>query len=394
MKKKVILLLVFIGILRFIIPIFQNRHLYTEPFDPSRYERKYNSSQYMIPQSSKPISDEELLTHAGYQYVLGVNPILINPDHPPLGKYIIGFFTVLFNNNRIVSVVFLLLNISVVITLIYSLTSSPFLTSLGFFFLSFDPMLIDQCLHAPMLDIIQVFFFLLYVYILFLNMKKENKLLALLMGLSLGMLSSIKLYFPALVALTVTLFTYILLKKNTKKILTYLIIVTPTMFFTYAATYFNYFIKTGSFFSFFGVQKWIFLFWQNNSIDRSKVFANIVLLILFNKWKVWWGNIPYLSYDGWSIVWPVFFVLSFGISIFILYQAVLFYLVKSKKTKQMHPLFSPCVFLGIWFIIFFVYLCFIPISPRYLMMLYIPAYILNVLFLPYFFQKAKYEKHR
>ncbi len=68
-----------------------NFYKFTEKFDPKKYENKYNKSQYVISQSKNPISDAELYTYAGYQYIKGKNPLYLNAEHLTLGKYLIGF---------------------------------------------------------------------------------------------------------------------------------------------------------------------------------------------------------------------------------------------------------------------------------------------------------------
>src|SRR3990167_1849764 len=83
--------------------ILQNKKLYTEKFDPKLYEKKYYQSQWVVPNSKNIISDEDLFTYAGYKYIKGLNPILINPETPHLGKYLIGLSIVLFNNQRVMS---------------------------------------------------------------------------------------------------------------------------------------------------------------------------------------------------------------------------------------------------------------------------------------------------
>ncbi|OGK62042.1 hypothetical protein A2334_04185 [Candidatus Roizmanbacteria bacterium RIFOXYB2_FULL_38_10] len=379
----------FVAIIRITVPVYQNLYRFTEKFDPALYEKKYNASQYMIPQSKHPISDEELLSHAGYKYINGLNPILINSDHPPLGKYIIGLFTIIFQNNRIVSLFFALSNFILIFLVVFSLTHSKLLASLSLFFLSLDPMLIDQIIHSPILDIIQVSFLLLYIYLLSLWLKSERTLLLFFMGIALGCLSSIKLYFPAFVAIGVTGLALISYKKHVRIMFRYVFVILPVAFITYAGTYLRYFIEIKAFLPFFGVQKWIYLFWQNNSIDRSKTFANVLPLILQNRWRVWWGEKPYITYSGWSLVWPVFFVLSIISTIFFLYQL---FVMKLDKKNQKDASFQIGIFLSYWFIVFLFYLCFIPISPRYLMMLYFPSYIQVVLFIHYCFTHEK-NKH-
>lgn len=388
LKKAVTILFFLVAFLRLAVPVAQNWNLFVERFDPAKYKKAYNASQYMIPRSLNPISDETLLSHAGYEYVHGLNPILINSDHPPLGKYLIGLFTVATGNNRTVSLFFAIADLALVGAAVYLLTRSPLLAALGVLFLSFDPMLVDQVIHSPILDIIQVFFLLLYFLLFALWKGGKNRLhLVPLMAVVLGCLSAVKLYFPAIVAIGTTGLTLLLMKKPLKTIAAYTLITLPVAFVTYAASYFRFFMEAKAILPFFGMQKWIFLFWQNNSVNQTKSFGNIIPLVLFNRWKVWWGTEPYISYSGWTVVWPVFFILGLAAAIYII--------VRHLHGSLKSPSSPAALFLSIWFAAFTFYLCFLPISPRYLLMLYFPTYILVVLAFSYQFQTKKHaEKNK
>jgi hypothetical protein len=380
MKTKLSLLtaLIFfiIALINVVNPIRQNLGKFTERFDPKLYEKKYNNSQYVIPQSIHPISDEELLSYAGYRYATGLNPILINSDHPPLGKYIIGWVTLLTGNNRLVSVFFALGNMILVFSLIYFLTKSFLLSSLGILFLSFDSMFIDQITHSPILDIIQVFFLLFYFLFLIFWLKKERFWKIIIMGLALGAMSAIKLYFPVFVVLATTIITLIFLKKTVKKNFLLILMVTLLTGLVYTFSYLVFFLKGNSFHAFLGVQKWIFLFWKNNSVQSYKFIGDALTLILFNQWKVWWGNKTYIQFELWTILWPVFFVAGVISATYILVNAVKIFFSNKVKIFKNNLLFQSLILISVWIFLSTIYLSFLPISPRYLMILYFPIYII------------------
>lgn len=361
-----------------ILPIAKNWSRFTEKFDPKLYEKKYNHSQYVIPQSKTPISDEELLSHAGYQYIHGLNPILINSDHPPFGKYLIGLFTIIFNNNRIVSLFFGFSNILILFLVVRYLTKSYLLATVGLLFLSLDTMLIDQIIHSPILDIIQVFFLQLYFLLFFMWQNSRKDYLIIFIGIVLGLFCSIKLYFPGLLLLGIT-GLFLFLTKNaiiqTIKFISILLVVT---FFIYTSTYVIFFLKGNNFREFLGMQKWIFLFWQNNSINRSEIFANAIPLILVNQWKVWWGNQKYISYENWSVAWPIFLLSGIIVSAGFIF----------KRIKSANKIINNAgLLLSLWCVAYLAYACFIPFSPRYLMLLFFPLYIIITLFIKIRFPK-------
>lgn len=365
-----------VAVFNIFAPVFNNRNKFLEKFDVKLYEKKYNNSQYVIPRSKNPISDEELLSYAGYKYATGLNPILINSDHPPLGKYIIGWSTLLTGNSRTVSLFFALANLVLLMLIVFTITKSRLLSVMALFFASLDTVFLDQVIYSPVLDIIQLFFFLFSSYIFLVWVKTKKNLLFVPLGISLGAFSAAKLYFPAIIfSLVIFLISLATTKKFIKSgVLIFLTVVLA--FITYAASYTRYFMLGNSFRSFFGVQKWIFLFWKNNSIQVAKYYGGVIPLILFNRWKVWWGNKQYINFEHWSIFWPIFFILGI--------VSILYFF--SKGYPRNFYSFS-AHFFSIWASLFTIYLCLIPISPRYLMLLYFPIYILVSLFIGIKFKK-------
>lgn len=378
LKKIIVFVTLIFFFINILLPVIKNWSRFSDKFNYKIYEKKYNLSQYIIPQSKNPISDEELLSYAGYKYITGTNPILINSDHPPLGKYLIGLFTIVFSNNRVVSLLFGLGNIFLILIIILSLTKSITLSSLGLMMLSLDSMFIDQIINSPMLDIIQVFFLLLYFYIFIKWLKTKKISWVIFLGITLGCLSSIKLYFPSLVLLLTTGLFLLLIHKKLKSVIFFIFCLFLTMALTYCLTYLKYFLEGNSLRSFLGVQKWVFLFWKNNAIDTPKYYGSVIPLILFNQWKVWWGNKQYIQFINWRIFWPIFFIGGIYTSIFFIYRFIKKKLKFNKKNRN-EIIFQMEVFLSLWTVLFTIYLCFLPISPRYLMMIFFPLYIIITL---------------
>ncbi len=375
-------LFLLLALINLAIPVSQNWSLFTEKFNPKLYEKEYNNSQYVIPQSKTPISDETLISYAGYRYATGMNPVLINSDHPPLGKYIVGWVTLLTGNNRIVSLLFALGNIIILAAIIYQVTGSATMASLGIFFLTTDSMFIDQIIHSPILDIIQVFFLLLYFWVFLAWLKKHGMGKLILSAVVLGCLASTKLYLPVFVVLASTSILLLLLHKPVKTMLAYLSTTVFLTLITYTITYWNFFTAGNSLRKFAGAQKWIFLFWKNNSVQSSKFIGDALTLILFNQWKVWWGNKLYIQFDRWTIFWPVFFLAGIIISFYVL---IIYF-----RRKKVEP---ALLLLSVWTILFTTYLCYLPISPRYLLMLFFPIYVLIPLMLQLLVKtKIKHQK--
>ena len=360
-----------------ISPVLHFKNKFTEKYNPKLYELKYNRSQYVIPQSKNPISDEEIYSHAGYMYAKGLNPILINSDHPPLGKYFIGWLTLLTGNHRISSLVFGFGSLLLIFLIIYTLTKSFIISFAGVGITSVDTILLDQIIYSPILDIIQVFFLLAYVLFFIFYLNKNKKIQILGTGITLGAMASTKMYFPAIILLGVSC---IYLFLNNRKLLNSIFYGATTFlisFLLYVSTYFNYFIQNGSLKGFFGSQKWIFLYWKENSVTDYIGFGDVIPFILLNKWKIWWGDRGYIAYEHWTIFWPIFFVIGLSLSFYYLIKL----LISIKKKEEKNLSLKASQFLSLWIILVTLYMCIIPISPRYLMMLFFPIYILTTLFL-------------
>lgn len=371
MRRYCIAFLFLIAIVNIVQPIVEYREQFTERYDAKKYEALYNRSQYVIPQSNTPISDEQLLSHAGYQYANGLNPVLINSDHPPLGKYIIGWTTLLTGNNRIVMIVFSIGALLLLGLLAWEVKKSMLLVSIVVAFASFDSVLRDQIIYSPILDVIHLFFLLLYMWF-FLQWQEKTKIIFLLLaGISLGCVASIKIYYPSFVMIGVSTIYLITTRNSLKTILQFLLFVPLLTFLTYTASYFSFFLHENNFRDFLGTQKWIFLFWSENAIDRWKYFANIIPLVLINQWKVWWGNQQYVQFVHWSILWPIVLIFGFTTAVMITVRSLKEFIRKSNIKK-----YTPEMLLSLWFLAALAYLCFVPISPRYLMIIFFPGYIL------------------
>jgi hypothetical protein len=177
-----------------------------------------------------------------------------------------------------------------------------------------------------------------------------------------------------------------LTKKRFKKIIVYFLSIPFITFFIYVLSYLRYFLLGHSFREFLGVQKWIFLFWKNNSANNPLYHGNFLKLVLFNQWKVSWPHMRYIQYDHWSIFLAIFFLIGIGLSLYLIIERIIDYLKRRKLDKKI--LTDAATFLAIWIITFTSYIYFIPIAPRYLILLYLPIYIFIPLIL-----KSKYVRH-
>lgn len=367
-KKKTYLSVFFLlcSVLVVSVTIIKNASLYTTKYNPQEYKKKYLNSQWRVPNSQTPISDVELYTYAGYEYIHGENPILVNPEHPPLGKYLIGVSIEIFENQHIMSAIFAIAVLFLIFITINGSTDSILLASLGVFLTVIQSIFLDQITHAPQLDIFHLFFFLLMSFFI-IRFRKSNKVHELLFaGFSFGLMLSIKVFLQTFIIMSIFLIVVLIRKNNLKKDISNLVKMYLVAGLTFTATYFAYFVHGGTFFGFLGVQRWIFEFYKNTSIDMSQLFGTYILLVMFNKWKFWSEGYPVISYSGWTVFWPFLY----AIGIILAFRNIFF----KKNNDFVERYFS------YWVILYSVSLAFIPVFPRYFVLLFIPIIISGALY--------------
>lgn len=105
-SKLFLILVIFFLFTSLAFVIFDSEKLFFK-YDHQIFKQRYLNSQWVIPNSKKTISDEDLYIYAGNEYIRGTSPILINPEILPLPKYLIGLITVLFGNPYLTGLIFL-----------------------------------------------------------------------------------------------------------------------------------------------------------------------------------------------------------------------------------------------------------------------------------------------
>ncbi|MEO6508859.1 MAG: glycosyltransferase family 39 protein, partial [Patescibacteria group bacterium] len=345
------LICIFTSILYLAFVVFQNRDIIFEKFNAQEYKTKYEHSQWRVPNSKTPISDQDLYAYAGYEYFHGENPTLINPEVPPFGKYIIGIFAEL-GTVKVASLLAALGSLILLYFVTLKLSNSKSAAAFAVLLTSTHTLFTDQLIHAPQLEVFQLFFLLLMILFLFIYFELSKKLWLIFAGVVFGLFISIKIFILSFILINAWLVLYYILNKNNKK-LAVLDLLTLNLigFFTFTLTYFNYFLDGYSIRGFLGVQKWIYLFYSMSHIDTSKLIGNYLFLIFANHWRFWSEGYPIVAYERWTLLWPIIFVAGF-LSIFHLFKMQI-------KNQQ------KTVLILSFFIVYNVFLFMVPIFPRY-----------------------------
>jgi len=384
--------------------LFRNITLYTRPFDAARSKARYDSSQWSQSQnlapdkildafgkkqgytgwndyvddhagkeninetktrvlkevSDKGISDAELYSYVGYQYAVGTNPTLLNPEHPPLGKYLIGLSALLFHNENVILVItgaIILLEVGLVT---YLISASSLAAGVAVFLTATHSLFIDQLIHGPQLDIFQLVFLLPLLY--FLIPKKSGIPFGNLMaaGVFFGLFISVKTFFTYWMLLNLSVALILLTAKwSYAKRLRSLFLMNAVGLTVFLLTYVQYFRLGGTLKGLLGVQKYIFLFYRNSQIPVLEVLGNSFQLILTGTWRFWGHGIILSHYEYWSPAWTAVYGLGL---------VAILWSLREKKTIYLRGIF-------IFFVVYNAFAFLFPIFPRYLLLLYVPIHI-------------------
>ncbi len=320
----------------------------------------YDNSQYVRKHHPIIISDQMLYAYAGGQYIKGVSPILINVDAPPLGKYLIGLSELLFNNESIVIVIFGVLSILAMYMLGKQILSSTALALLTPLLYSFEPLFKNQFIAVPVFDIMQLTYVVFCLY--FFNKALKTKkywLYFFITNIFLGFFISTKFFVSGL-TLVAAMYGLLFLHKYWRPIIPYTVTF-PISIVILLLTYIRVFsFKSYSFFSFLGIQKYVFLYHKSQLILPFSVWS----LIFLDRWYVWFGNQPVIPDPLWSPMWPI-------ITTFSLATITLYIFRKIKHNLQIEVLM-------IWAVIYLVFLSSGQIFSRYLFIVFPVLYIISI----------------
>lgn len=356
--KKIIfalLLIIFAANICFRVASYSKE--YITRFDAGYWNTRYLQSQWVVSGSKNPIGDDGLYAYAGWQYIHGSNPTLLNAEIPPLGKYIIGIGEIVFQNQNILMLLIGLSCLGILYLLNLKLFKDKLLAFLPVFLFSFDQLFYSQ-LRAPYLDTMYLLFLLLT---LLFTVKKKY----FLASFFLGCFASMK--FPAgslFLVLPMVAWVFLYDRRQIKKFLVSLLL-WPGVFL---ASYAMYFVHGGSVIGFLGVQKWIVHFYATGV---KAVPGTVYPMILFGTWYTWFAGAVKVS--EWNILWVVSFIGSIFAAIPLVRS---WFTVHSSQFKDQNMML-----ILLWVLSYLVFLTFTPVFPRYLLLLLPFMYNLTIWFL-------------
>lgn len=319
------------------------------------FREAYDGSQYRRKENAGIIPDETVFSYAAGAYIRGVDPILINSEHTPLGKYLIGFFIHVMKNDKFIVLPSAILTL-VAVWIIGSMTLKDNVAALiPVAVLTTEPLFLGQIRTAPLLDIIQLPW-ILFAIAAFLRERSRGSFFVT--AVMIGLVMATKTVVPAIL-LIATFMAYLSLQRQWKKIVhfTLWLSISGVIFI---ASYTRTFMSGYTVADFIGFQKWIFLYQQSKLIFPFSVWR----FLFFNQWQAWWGDMRILSADDWRWTWPVSTALGF--------------LALGLFAGRRVPVKEPITLLLMWFVVFSVFLSMGVVSSRFFLPLFPISYIIGV----------------
>jgi hypothetical protein len=137
-------------------------------------ESSYYSSQYVRKENPGIMPDETFEAFVGGAFLRGVNPIHIVHEHPPMGRYIIAFSILLFDNARTLVMPLLALSLAACFLIAKIVIKNSLLALVPVAIFSNDPLFISKLQYSPLLEAIQLPFILLSLYFFIRGINNEK----------------------------------------------------------------------------------------------------------------------------------------------------------------------------------------------------------------------------
>ncbi len=320
----------------------------------------YEDSQYANKHAKFWIPDEAVNTYAGVAYVKGISPILIAVDTPPLGRYLIGIFGNLFNNENILTIIVGVVALIFFYLLGTQLFSSRILALVPPALLSFEPLFRNQFVFTPLLDLMQLMFLLptFYFFNKALVMKKHYAKNFVLASILLGCFIATKFFVSGVTIITAAGIV-LLLNFNKRKLFLYTA-TTPLSVFVLLLSYVRVLFDDPNIRSFLGIQKYVYLYHQSQLMFPFSIWPFLYL----NQWYVWWGDKPILSEAQWTFMWPLTTTLT-------LITFIAYFMKKLPRKPEVEILL-------VWSIVYLLFFSVGQITARYIVILLPVMYLVSV----------------
>lgn len=292
-------------IIYFSLILYFHRVEFIEKYDIEYWKDRYEHSQWILPLSQRSIGDDAIYAYVGYLLAKGEDPSLQNVDTPPVGKYLIGYSILLFNNPFLPSLLMGTGSLILLFLIARKLLGDDLkaLIVITLFFL--DRLFFSQ-LWISMLDVPQLFFLLLNIVLIiysYHSKPKRNFFFVSMSGLFLGLCMMTK---TPLLAFFILFFegVYLLYKKTKSEFVLFLIGVGFGLVIPYSI----FFIKGHSFIDFLKLQKYIVVLRAASKVQVN--IGSVWEVLLFGKFANIGTTIKTFVAE-WSFIWVLLIISLF-----------------------------------------------------------------------------------
>lgn len=349
MKKEKLasLILITLLLLRLASLMPGPKELFKKNYNYERLEKAYYDSQYVLKDPKGIMPDNALYNFAAGFYLHGGNPILVNPEHPPLGKYLLALSILSFQNTKVVTYFFFYLTILAFFLLAKIILKNINLGLLITFVFTSEKLFLNQLQYTPMLNIFQLCFLLFAFYFFILWLEKKDQKYLFFASLSLAAAAAVMFFITAAVVFLSWL-VFLGLKKEWRKIARLTLWVSCLIYLILTLSYTRTLLEEPNPLKVLSIQKWIFWFHQG----KLTLVLTIWPLIFCNRWQTWWADRAIIQDPQWWLGLPILFTLSFLICFI--------YLKRKLKDQSLEVMM-------IWFLTYCVFISFGQANIRYLL---------------------------
>jgi len=303
---SIILLLYFVFLL--ILQTTLHWKSYTRPFQKEFLYTLYYNSQWVNPESKYGIGDDGLYQVAGHTLATKHEFFTINPEMPPLAKYIYGYSILFFGNAEFAAAIMFIFAIIAFAFLVNRYVKNRIFQLGALIFFITDPLLFEQS-YITMFDLPQLLFLLLHILAVTSMISKNishnrQVLLVLLAGISLGLFISVKIAFLASILLVVDLFVLYKIRR-----LWSIVPIGVISILIYFLTYIMYFLQGHTLIEFLKNQKWMLHFYLSSHIQP--VYGTVLATLIAGKTIGWGQRSEWTNVSQWTISWTAYLIAFF-----------------------------------------------------------------------------------
>ncbi|MCR4329720.1 MAG: hypothetical protein NUV65_04220 [Candidatus Roizmanbacteria bacterium] len=287
----IFLCLLFIG-----SAIYAFRNIYQIPYDNIYAQDLYDHSQWAMPINIRSIGDEKLYQLAGYIAVTTGKLFTINPEAPPLAKYMYGLSIVLTNNAYVFTLPLFITATFLVYLLAFEITQNKRQSALVCLLFCTSPLAVAQ-IKFTMLDLPQLLALVIHMYMTIRYGKTQRFRFALLSGIFFGAFMGIKIgFFGGAILLADSIYLY------KKRVIFHMIPIVLVSILTYSAIFIPYLMNEGIM-QWLRAEKWVLAFYMSSG---AHAFPGLVFFTLFlGVTKGWNANDTWRFIEYWTILWPI-----------------------------------------------------------------------------------------